>query len=1340
MQIFSTVPDELIEQFRALYANITQDPNKLCRELEEKGVEYLEPLTLTIETVIKYDKPDLVLIFLRCLTAIVKIISTPLTRQYAIMFSKSLLTRHRKAINRWFYMSEGINLVAEMCMLGPNVVKDVLGTVDISDAKVKKIVESRGDKTRRSVLEWISAMLENGSESQVSEIVSTKDFLSVYFKNLGVDSFENVRRWIDLLNRCVLDNVKISKNAKLGVFTLKALSQTADIFRNEKSEMELKEIVFEWLKKICCEPGQGVCFKDEGWSKTRVKNKLLMDLINEKLNPLESKYEFMLTLEILKVCPELVCGYFSKKYVNLECKDEESWIARMALAIKIVQQPIPEQLTDNINVLIDNVCPSGMNKNVLTKLLQTENETIRHFTLALVSACCKRFEDILNKLLGEDWREKREDLKIMFRKRLADFQVFVSIFPKVKQEENDLNSIKFILEIFLFFEKNYPHVILDNRFDFSKLIPNNLKSLKEEEKENYFEIMKRVNDISWFSGEETIFLQLIEMERRDLVYHCISCSGLIENEVSAILVYNLPLKQTQVFKFLNNVLLTVTTKSKPFFETFIEQGLRLMKSEKMKENEKKNIEIFFVKILAISRWSGFEIESILKIVLEKLKIEQIPDYADLKNESKILNDYFEKNDLFYLIKNKNFDLVFERLKFVEKEMFKTISTLLIEEYKQNGLKIIRDCLNLLNFKDNERLLNICLEKGHDSKEVLDLVLLTNKYSLVKDYVVQVKDDELTWVVRNEFSFEQLENILQSKFYLLKISFERNLENLILLKDSLKFYPKETENFILSSCLCIEKLASSVNEDCITFLPFSLIALFSKFNLKFSLNSIFSNSFLDEILSCSESTLNINPEFTIDILCHAKKEHFKLLLNQLIHLDLKYIKSFIGKYKHSKKLVNQFRTSENSKLFSLFLETEIFGNFKIKSDEFSEYISKALKQFHLYSNIDKCLIEYPEYFTFSICVQIMPSTLEMDSSERISLLLNVVKLHPSLLNFDVLSIAANKYSWTCNEKDILLKELMTFAETKLNIEIGHILYKSFNEILDFVDSSLIFQTIHHDKGYDCQSLLLLISHSLKDQTDLNVFAFLKSGLLALIIYSLCNQDLLTRQLAIGLLNILYSYLNQSRKTNYPLKERIRIAFFINFLLSSITSIDESLPCVCAIFLAESSLLLLKPDHPVYPIICRFLSKTPSIEFDDLPLFYSSIYSSKDSFNEERSWMFKILSNGIKDEKSFEIVRKRHCFDILQNFYSILNDSNQKSLIIQIIYNCVNSHKIPNISCWVYFTIIKELRKKRFTLAFKLVQFLDKINDKVTMLQVKGFIEQSSHNVNEMAQIFDIINKY
>ena len=138
-----------------------------------------------------------------------------------------------------------------------------------------------------------------------------------------------------------------------------------------------------------------------------------------------------------------------------------------------------------------------------------------------------------------------------------------------------------------------------------------------------------------------------------------------------------------------------------------------------------------------------------------------------------------------------------------------------------------------------------------------------------------------------------------------------------------------------------------------------------------------------------------------------------------------------------------------------------------------------------------------------------------------------------------------------------------------------------------------------------------------------------------------------------------------------RERDEISYILDHIRNTIlpsTSLEESLPPLLALFLAQSIGCLGRPEDFTYPLIWRSFLSRPLIDTTDIPLFYNLFYSSSDESRKERLWLLKFLTHGTHTSKDWRIIRRRQAIELsmsLWNSGAIEQDPETRLAILKVL---------------------------------------------------------------------------
>jgi hypothetical protein len=160
------------------------------------------------------------------------------------------------------------------------------------------------------------ALLRKGDAQVRQSLLSAGDILGNILPGLSADSPLVISTVLETLQKCVVDNDGISRNAKLLLLSNKNLERLLGLYARASApdggeKNSPAELGHAFLLHATSMPGIGICYKDEGMyppsGKKGVKlyNTILVSFI-EALRPIEDQKQQALLLEILKACPELI--------------------------------------------------------------------------------------------------------------------------------------------------------------------------------------------------------------------------------------------------------------------------------------------------------------------------------------------------------------------------------------------------------------------------------------------------------------------------------------------------------------------------------------------------------------------------------------------------------------------------------------------------------------------------------------------------------------------------------------------------------------------------------------------------------------------------------------------------------------------------------------------------------------------------------------------------------------------------------------------------------------------------------------------------------------------------
>lgn len=80
----------------------------------------------------------------------------------------------------------------------------------------------------------------------------------------------------------------------------------------------------------------------------------------------------------------------------------------------------------------------------------------------------------------------------------------------------------------------------------------------------------------------------------------------------------------------------------------------------------------------------------------------------------------------------------------------------------------------------------------------------------------------------------------------------------------------------------------------------------------------------------------------------------------------------------------------------------------------------------------------------------------------------------------------------------------------------------------------------------------------------------------------------------------------------------------------------------------------PSNFVHPLTSRFLLQRPELDITDVPLLYTMLYSSGETWKKDRAWIIRYLSDGMISSEDWRILKRRHTWDILASLFQSSKD--------------------------------------------------------------------------------------
>ncbi|KAG0336694.1 hypothetical protein BG000_006256 [Podila horticola] len=212
-------------------------------------------------------------------------------------------------------------------------------------------------------------------------------------------------------------------------------------------------------------------------------------------------------------------------------------------------------------------------------------------------------------------------------------------------------------------------------------------------------------------------------------------------------------------------------------------------------------------------------------------------------------------------------------------------------------------------------------------------------------------------------------------------------------------------------------------------------------------------------------------------------------------------------------------------------------------------------------------------------------------------------------------------------------------------------------------------------YDPCFMLPLFGTHMAFGTQLDSRKLIEANGLGMIIVALSSHDDTMRLAAFSLLDDFYGIVSLA-----TMREKNQVMLLLDTLKNSIVDREDNaaprIPTVITTFVAHALSTLLRPDHFMYPHVNKFCLQRPTIDMEDIPMFYSLFNSSSEQHRKERVWMLRLLAASLKTSEDYKLFKRRHVVDLLVAFFnSQLSEPLSKKIVIEILFN---ASSIPKVS--------------------------------------------------------------
>ncbi|TTH23517.1 Nucleolar pre-ribosomal-associated protein 1 [Bagarius yarrelli] len=436
---------------------------------------------------------------------------------------RKVVSSHMKLLQSCLYSGNRRFVRQCLCLLTAMVSQGTEAACEIFNSLVfnqslKRLARMR-DKTgrpdvRMSYVQFALSFLLYGDTGTIGNVLDTKDFLlEILNTGLKEDRISTVSLILSTFQSKIVLNNAVSKTQKLRFFTVSTLSQIASLYRwtgtldvstdhsVEEGRLVVRESVHSFLLDLCCSRKHGISFHDPslGTAKRAGNIVLLQFAVSLKQANKDEKVSELL-VNMLKCNPDILQRYFIETQLCFTPRMNEVWLDSIALLKRIFQsQPEVSQAFELqevvpvhrlLSMVLVTSLPSVCNKAFFTQGLNLPLVAGQHATLTVMALILRRaqrnIEHSLKKSAMDSLEKRSINSKAEFvqlyrealSKVLPDIMSIVSKWQSLSKtgkkggdQNQKLTQLKsLLLQVICLYQKVVPHLVIETRFDFSKLL------------------------------------------------------------------------------------------------------------------------------------------------------------------------------------------------------------------------------------------------------------------------------------------------------------------------------------------------------------------------------------------------------------------------------------------------------------------------------------------------------------------------------------------------------------------------------------------------------------------------------------------------------------------------------------------------------------------------------------------------------------------------------------------------------------------------------------------------------------------------------------------------------
>lgn len=124
----------------------------------------------------------------------------------------------------------------------------------------------------------------------------------------------------------------------------------------------------------------------------------------------------------------------------------------------------------------------------------------------------------------------------------------------------------------------------------------------------------------------------------------------------------------------------------------------------------------------------------------------------------------------------------------------------------------------------------------------------------------------------------------------------------------------------------------------------------------------------------------------------------------------------------------------------------------------------------------------------------------------------------------------------------------------------------------------------------------------------------------------------------------------------MQERAQVLYVLrllqNVMRPSVDGVPVRLSTYVTLIVLHALRGIFYPSNFIYPRTACFLLQRPELDVGDVPMLFGMLYSSSDNWKKERGWIVKMLADGMVSAEDWQVLRRRHTWDLLASLFQNL----------------------------------------------------------------------------------------